>query len=265
MVARDANGRPATGGGRPPALIALDPPPAWRWASTSASATWRWRWPTSPTTCWPRSGSGDGRGLRRRGGDVTPRRPGRRGCWPRPGPTRSRIVGVGMGTARARSTARGRRLVGDPARLGGLTRRAMEQRLGLPVQVRNDANLGALAEHPGAPAAARRPGLPQARHRHRRRDRHRRPAVRGAGGTAGEIGHTTSTRRATSAAAGTAAASRPTPRAAAIASRCRRSLGEELTSTACSAGRRRRRRPAGARSRDAGRHIGVAWPTSAIW
>ena len=67
---------------------------------------------------------------------------------------------------------------------------AMAERVGLPVFVDNDANLGAARRVPsrlrcGCPCRARA----DARHRRRRRDHARRASFRGAQGAAGEIGH----------------------------------------------------------------------------
>ena len=83
----------------------------------------------------------------------------------------------------------------------------MSDRLGLPVCVDNDANLGALAEHSGAPARGvgdivylkLATGIGAGLVLDGR-------LYEGVGGTAGEIGHTSSTSTGASAAAATAAA-----------------------------------------------------------
>ena len=82
------------------------------------------------------------------------------------------LLGVGLGLPGPIHGPSGQ--VGSSAILPGWeglqVAREMEGRLGLPVRVDNDANLGALAElFWGAGRGRRRPGLPQGGHRHRRR------------------------------------------------------------------------------------------------
>ena len=140
------------------------------------------------------------------------RRPGARGGRRRPRPRdRGR-----HGPARARSTEHRHgpgRL--DPARLGrrrrGRPRPA--SRLGLPVEVDNDANLGALAELAWGAAKGKLGGrLHQGLHRDRRRADLRRPApTRGQRDRGRDRPHAARRERARSAAAATAAASRRSP------------------------------------------------------
>ena len=87
---------------------------------------------------------------------------------------RDRVLGAGVGIAGPVDAARGtRRRLDDPARLGGVDVAAeLERRLGLPVHVDNDANLGALAESRlGAGRGASDARLPDALLGHRRRAR----------------------------------------------------------------------------------------------
>ena len=108
---------------------------------------------------------------------------------------RDEVVGVGHGPARPGAPPVGRaRQLDDPARLGRrrAPRTRSARRSAIPVEVENDANLGALgewmwgagrgADHMAYVKAST--GIGAGLHRRRRR-----PYV-GAGGTAGELGHT---------------------------------------------------------------------------
>ena len=142
---------------------------------------------------------------------------------------KDRVLGVGMGLPGPISRSTG--AVGSssilPGWVGVDAAREMSERLGLPVRVENDANLGALAELVwGAGqgdsdivyiklASGIGAGLVLGGR-----------LYRGAGGTAGEIGHTLSRARPRSAAAATAAAWRRWPRRSSIASLLSASRGE---------------------------------------
>ena len=171
----------------------------------------------------------------------------------------SGVVGVAMGIP---GPIHESGLVGSSAILPGWVGAAPGQRmshlLGRPVQARNDASLGALAEYAGGAGRGASivvyiklatgigagiviDGL-----------------FEGAGGTAGEIGQRPSTRRATSAAAAVAAASRASLERRPSANRRRAASGEELDADAVIS--RAARRGVGCRRvlADAGRQIGVA-------
>jgi predicted NBD/HSP70 family sugar kinase len=177
-----------------------------------------------------------------------------------PGVDRSRIVGVGMGLP---GPVHASGAVGSSAILPGWVGVSaadeMEARLGLPVLVGNDANLGALAEHVwGAGqgcsslvylklATGVGAGLIVSSR-----------LWEGAGGTAGEIGHTTVDETGEMCRCGNRGCLETFAGAPAIVEPISRNLGEELDIEAVI--RRAREDDPGCRRvlEDAGRRIGVA-------
>ena len=191
VVDRDADGRPR---GRRPAAGADRARPlgrASRSASTSASATCgRARGPLARAA---RRGVArdDGR-LRRRGRHRAGGRSWWRGCSRRRARTRAALLGVGMGLP---GPVHSSGVVGSSAILPGWAGTQRRRAHGRPARPWRSGSATTRTSArsrspPGAPGAAPRHRLPQAGDGHRRRHRDRRPTVRGAGGTAGEIGHT---------------------------------------------------------------------------
>ena len=158
------------------------------------------------------------------------------------GAERERVLGVGMGLP---GPVHRSGVVGSSAILPGWAgthaAERMSELLGMEVWLRNDANLGALAEATWGPGAAPGGRLPQAGHGHRRRHRDRRTPVRGAGGTAGEIGHTSLDETGDICRCGSRGCLETYASAAAIAGLLSRSLGEPLGPDDVLAARRRRR------------------------
>ena len=178
------------------------------------------------------------------------------------GADRGRVLGVGMGLPGPvhAAAARSARRRSCPAGSACTPRSEMGARLDLPVrrrQRRQPRRAGRVRL--GRRPRLRGPRLPEGRDRHRRGHRARRPAVqRRRRHRRRDRPHHRSTRRATSAAAATAAAWRPTPAGPPSSSCCSRSLGETLTledvlerAVEGDAGCRRA-------LADAGRHIGAA-------
>jgi glucokinase-like ROK family protein len=177
------------------------------------------------------------------------------------GSTRAQVIGVGLGLPGPIHTATG--TVGSSAILPGWenTRVAQEmgRRLELPVHVDNDANLGALAElHWGAGRGSETlvylkvatgigAGLVVGGR-----------IFHGAGGTAGEIGHTMMDEDGPICRCGSRGCLEMVASAPAIVEMLRPSLGDDLTAEAvlehAAAGDARCRRAIG----DAGRHVGHA-------
>ena len=182
VIDRDGDTRPATGGGRPPALIALDPRVGPRRGRRLRQAPPRCGRRRPLARRAGRGVAGDAGGLRGRGGHSLRERPGRLGAGaggsgPGANP-RSR-----NGTAQPDPPHGASRLLRDSARMvghawrrshGGAARaaRARSQRR-RPGRARR-GHLGRRARQPGG-------GLPQALARDRRRHRHRRRAVHGGG------------------------------------------------------------------------------------
>ena len=147
--ARDPARRPrrSAAGGRP-MLLGSTRRPARRSASISATSRCASRSPTCPRRCSP-SGAVEldvdpaGAGRARRGGRARREGAGRGGRRARPG--RRRRMG-GSGADRPRDGGRWRRRRSCPAGRRRRRARSSRARLDLPVEVDNDANLGALGE-----------------------------------------------------------------------------------------------------------------------
>jgi predicted NBD/HSP70 family sugar kinase len=176
------------------------------------------------------------------------------------GAERARVLGVGMGLPGPihRSGALGSSAI-LPGWIGLKARDDMEARLGLRVTVENDANLGALAEHAwGAGRGARSiaylklsTGIGAGLVLDGR-------LFRGAGGTAGEIGHMTVDEHGDICRCGNRGCLETVAAGPAIVALMRRSLGAELeigdVLDRAEAGDAASRRVLG----DAARHVGVA-------
>jgi predicted NBD/HSP70 family sugar kinase len=258
VVDREVNGRPGAGSGRPPALIALNPSAglalgidfgkrhlAVALADLSHEVLAE-EWVVMPDDYEAEEGMATAAELVGRVLDGAADR----------GP----VLGVGMGVP---GPIHETGLVGSsailPGWVGAAPERRMAQHLGLPVQVGNDANMGALAEltwgagrgstslvylklATGIGAGIVIDGR----------------LFPGAGGTAGEIGHTTIDVTGDICRCGNRGCLETYAGAAAIASLLSRSFGEELSLDDVL--RRALDGDAGCRRAlaDAGRHIGVA-------
>ena len=193
VVDRDADGaRPAAQGGRPPDLISLDPP-----AGLAVGIDFGKR--HLAVAVADLSHQRARRGAARDAGRLRRRERHRAGRGSRAtragrgGARTGRVARRGHGPPRADAPAAARwaRRRSSRAGPGPRGRARWASRLGLPVRVSNDANLGALAEPPGAPGAAAatwstsswRPASAPGSSMDGR-------LFGGAGGTAGEIGHT---------------------------------------------------------------------------
>ena len=259
VVDREEAGREAAGSGRPPALIALDPSAGFALGidfgkrhlavalADLSHQVLAEQWVEMSDDYEAGEGMDTAAGLVDRLVEDT-------------GAERGRVIGVGMGIP---GPVHDSGMVGSSAILPGWAgtspRERMEELLELPVRVGNDANLGALAEHTWG--AGRGSGSVV----------YLKLATgigagividgglfEGAGGTAGEIGHTTIDETGDICRCGNRGCLETYAGAAAIASLLSRSFGEELdaeqvVSRAADGDPGCRRALA-----DAGRHIGVA-------
>lgn len=259
VVDRDDDDRPATGGGRPPALIALDPGVglavgvdfgkrhlAVAVADLSHDVLAE-EWREMPEDYEAEDGI-------RLATDLVDRVLGEAGAG------RDQILGVGMGLP---SPIHRTGLVGSSAILPGWagTRggERMAERLGLSVRVRNDADLGALAEATwGAGRGSQTVVYLKLSHGIGAGIVIGGELFVGVGGTAGEIGHTTLDETGDLCRCGSRGCLETFAAGAAIARLLGRSRGQEMdldgVLSMAAAGDPACRRAL----RDAGRHIGVA-------
>ena len=149
LVVESTNGRDTASsrGGRPPVLLTLNPGAGAVLASTSTTASCAWRWPRS-TTIIAEAGRDLDVDHDADGGAGRRRRARRRGARGGRASTATSVIGAGVGLPgpidRATGTSAPRRSC--PAGSASTRPRSCAERLGLPVHVDNDANLGALAE-----------------------------------------------------------------------------------------------------------------------
>jgi predicted NBD/HSP70 family sugar kinase len=259
IVSRESNGKPVSGSGRPPSLIALNPS-----AQVAVGIDFGKRHLAVAVADLSHTVLAERRREMRDDYDAQEGFEAAtglvEGVLEAAAIPRDRVLGVGMGLpgpVHRRGTLGSETIL--PGWAGVTAAGAMSERLGLPVQVENDANLGALAEHRfGAGAGSESlaylkvaTGIGAGLVVEGR-------LFRGAGGTAGEIGHTILDETGDVCRCGNRGCLETYASAPAIVALLQRSLGAEMEPEQVI--ERAREGDAACRRvlADAGRHIGVA-------